>query len=158
MEKNRDSRRKLAGGVELGLLPRLVGYMLRQSQLVIHHEFHAAVKQENIRAPQFSILEIIHRNPSIRPSDISKSLGISRANLVPLLAELEAGGTISRKTDETDGRAQALHLTPSGVAKLKRLHRIVQTVDERFAASLGPDGRETLLRLLQTLLHGATSA
>jgi DNA-binding MarR family transcriptional regulator len=144
--------------VELGLLPRLISYTLRQTQIMVDHEFHAACGREKIRAAQFPILEVIHRNPGIRPSNVSNSLGISRANLVPLLAELESNGALLRRADDKDGRAQALHLTVSGAAKLRRLQRSMMSLDDGLAAMLGPEGRETLLVLLRTLLHGTSSA
>jgi DNA-binding MarR family transcriptional regulator len=152
------TNRRGTAEVELGLLPRLISYTLRQAQGMVDHEFHAACGRESIRAAQFPILEVIHRNPGIRPSKISNALGISRANLVPLLAELEAGGALLRRADESDGRAQALRLTARGAAKLKRLQRSVMSLDDGLAAMLGPQGRETLLVLLQNLLHGASSA
>jgi DNA-binding MarR family transcriptional regulator len=141
--------------INMGILPELLGYMLRQSQLLVYQDFHLAMGEENIRPAQFSILEIVHKNPGVRPSDVSTSLGISRANLVPLLSELEGKGWMIRKGDRRDGRAQALHLSRSGVAQLIKLHGLVLPHEDRLAACLGPVGRDILLRLLHALVGGA---
>jgi DNA-binding MarR family transcriptional regulator len=141
--------------IRKGVLPNLLGYMLRQSQLLVYQAFQAAVNDESVRPPQFSILEIISCNPGVRPSDVAASIGVSRANLVPLLAELEKAGFITRSSNREDGRAQALHLTQAGEAQLKRLHDVIITLEDRLAEFLGPDRRETLLQLLHDLNTGA---
>jgi len=142
--------------VSKGVLPKLLGYMLRQSSLLVYQAYQRAVNDESVRPPQYAILEIINANPSVRPSDVAASIGVSRANLVPLLAELEKAGFITRAINRTDGRAQALHLTQAGETQRKRLHEIIVTLEDRLAEFLGPDGRETLLQLLHDLNTGAT--
>jgi DNA-binding MarR family transcriptional regulator len=146
------AKTQATGGIKMGVLPELMGYMLRQCQLLVYQDFHHAVGDEHIRPPQFSLLEIVNANPGIRPSDVSTSLGISRANLVPLLSELEGRGWMVRKGDKHDGRAQALHLTRAGVAQLARLHELVIPHEQRLAARLGPVGRDILLKLLHALV------
>lgn len=142
--------------IDMGVLPELMGYMLRQAQLLVYQDFHHAVGDLSIRPPQFSILELVNRNPGVRPSDVSAAIGVSRANLVPLLSELETLGWLSRKGDKTDGRAQALHLTKQGAAQLERLHKIVLPHEERLAQRLGPVGRDILLKLLRALASGTS--
>jgi DNA-binding MarR family transcriptional regulator len=137
----------------MGILPSLMGYMLRQGQLCVYHDFFEALADEGIRPPQFAILEVVHNNPGIRPSDVAGAIGIKRANLVPLLAALEQNGWLTRIA-AADRRAQSLHLTESGLAKLRHWHTLVVPHEDRLAARLGPRGRENLLQLLQTLVRG----
>lgn len=161
MAEGRPSRRKtsVAPGatattpqIDMGVLPLLMGYMLRQAQLLVYQDFHQTVVEPSIRPPQFSILEVVNRNPGLRPSDVATALGISRANLVPLLSELEALGWLLRVDDKTDGRAQALHLTPLGLTQLQTLHTMIMPHEDRLAERLGPVGREILLKLLRALV------
>jgi len=141
-------------GIDMGILPSLMGYMLRQGQLCVYHDFFEQLSDEGIRPPQFSILEVVSHNPGIRPSDVAAAIGVKRANLVPLLSALERQGWLSRHRDAADRRAQALHLTPAGAAKLQYWHSLVVPHEDRLAARLGRQGRETLLRLLQDLVRG----
>ncbi len=143
-----------SGGIDMGMLPTLMGYMLRQGQLCIYHDFFEALAGEGIRPPQFSILEVVSHNPGIRPSDVAAAIGVKRANLVPLLTALESHGWLTRAAAASDRRAQALHLTAEGQAKLAHWHSLVRPHEDRLAARLGPNGRETLLHLLQTLVRG----
>ncbi len=150
-EDKRTKKSEPAPAISLGALPNVLGYMLRQSQLLVYQTFQHEINDDSVRPPQFSILEMINSNPGIRPSDVAAAIGVSRANLVPLLAELEKSGFLTRKGDRNDGRAQALHLTAAGEAQLKRLRDVIIPLEDRFAESLGPGGRETLLHLLHLL-------
>jgi DNA-binding MarR family transcriptional regulator len=141
-------------GIDMGILPSLMGYMLRQGQLCVYHDFFEALSDEGIRPPQFSILEVVSHNPGIRPSDVAAAIGIKRANLVPLLSALEQNGWLNRAAAAADKRAQSLHLTEAGAAKLQLWHTLIGPHEDRLAAKLGPHGRETLLHLLQTLVRG----
>jgi len=136
----------------MGVLPGLMGFMLRQAQMLVYQDFHQSVGAPAIRPPQFGILEVVHLNPGIRPSDVAAALGISRANLVPLLNELVGQGLVMRDGDKTDGRAQALNLSPDGEAALARLRYLIATHEDRLATRLGPSGRAELLTLLHALV------
>ncbi len=109
-EDKRTKKSEPAPAINLGALPNVLGYVLRQSQLLVYQAFQQAVNDDSVRPLQFSILEMINSNPGIRPSDVAAAIGVSRANLVPLLAELAKSGFLTRKGDRNDGRAQALHL------------------------------------------------
>ncbi|HQT38468.1 MAG TPA: MarR family winged helix-turn-helix transcriptional regulator [Acidocella sp.] len=143
-----------SNGIDMGILPSLMGYMLRQGQLCVYQDFFQVLAAEGIRPPQFSILEVVSRNPGIRPSDVATAIGIKRANLVPLVSALEKRGFLTRAMAELDRRAQSLHLTPAGAEKLRYWHSIVKPHEDRLAERLGAHGRETLLKLLQTLVRG----
>ncbi|MDR3520275.1 MAG: MarR family transcriptional regulator [Acidocella sp.] len=143
-----------SGGIDMGILPSLMGYMLRQGQLCVYQDFFHILATENIRPPQLSILEVVSRNPGIRPSDVAEAIGIKRANLVPLVTALEKRGFLTRAMAEADRRAQSLHVTPEGAEKLQYWLSIVRPHEDRLAERLGAHGRETLLKLLQTLVRG----
>jgi DNA-binding MarR family transcriptional regulator len=137
----------------MGVLPGLMGFMLRQAQMLVYQDFHQSVGAPATRPPQFGILEVVHLNPGIRPSDVAAALGISRANLVPLLNDLVGQGLVMRDGDKTDGRAQALNLSPDGEAALTRLRQLIAAHEDRLATRLGPDGRAQLLSLLHALVE-----
>jgi DNA-binding MarR family transcriptional regulator len=142
------------GGIDMGILPSLMGYMLRQGQLCVYHDFFETLAAENIRPPQFSILEVVNRNPGIRPSDVAAVIGVKRANLVPLVSALEQRGFLSRASSSGDRRAQSLQLTPEGKERLNHWHTLVLPHEDRLAERLGPDGRAQLLKLLHALVRG----
>jgi DNA-binding MarR family transcriptional regulator len=145
------ARTRSGPDIDLGLLPELMGYMLRQAQITMFQDFHATFTEMGIRPVHFAVLEVLHRNPGLRQAQAGEALGIKAANLVPLLNDLQARGFVRRDAVAGDRRSYALHLTVEGAAQLKRLQALVATHERRFAARLGPGGREQLLALLQRL-------
>jgi len=141
-------------GIDMGILPSLMGYMLRQGQLFVYQDFFQTLAAEQIRPPQFSICEVVSRNPGIRPSDVASAIGVKRANLVPLISALEDRGLLTRASAETDRRAQSLNLTPAGEASLAHWRTLIPPHEDRIAARLGPNGRAQLLQLLHALVAG----
>jgi DNA-binding MarR family transcriptional regulator len=141
-------------GIDMGILPSLMGYMLRQGQLFVYQDFFQTLAQEQIRPPQFSICEVVSRNPGIRPSDVASAIGVKRANLVPLVSALEDRGLLSRASATTDRRAQSLHLTEEGEKRLAHWRSLILPHEERLAKALGPNGKTQLVQLLHDLIRG----
>ncbi len=46
-------KNEAAPAIDMGVLPQVLGYMLRQSQLLVYHAFQDAVNDDSIRPPQF---------------------------------------------------------------------------------------------------------
>jgi DNA-binding MarR family transcriptional regulator len=149
----RPGRVASGNGIDMGILPSLMGYMLRQGQLFVYHDFFHALASEAIRPPQFSILEVVGKNPGIRPSDVAAAIGVKRANLVPLVTSLEDRGLLTRASAANDRRAQALQLTPEGKLRLEHWTTMIQPHENRLAERLGPNGRAQLLQLLHDLVR-----
>ncbi len=143
------------GGVDLGLLPGLLGYALRRAQVAAFQDFHRAMAALELRPAQYSVLHVIHHNPGLRPSHVAEALGIKRTNFVPLIEELERRGLAERGRDPRDGRALTLRLTADGEALLRRATQRVRAHERRLAERLEPGGAEQLLRLLGQLAGGA---
>ncbi len=143
-----------ASGIDMGILPSLMGYMLRQGQLFVYQDFFQTLASENIRPPQFSICEVVSRNPGIRPSDVASAIGVKRANLVPLISALEDRGLLTRSSATTDRRAQSLHLTDEGQKRLNHWRTLILPHEDRLTQHLGPNGKTQLLQLLHDLVRG----
>lgn len=75
---------------------------------------------EAITWAQYDVLEILRIDGSLRPSIISKRLGISRAQLSKALRVLKDLELVEQISDNTDGRAQATRLTTKGTTFLER--------------------------------------
>jgi DNA-binding MarR family transcriptional regulator len=96
-----------------------------------------------------------------RPSELAQLLDVSRQACNQVINQIDEAGYITRLTDNLDGRARQLALTPSG-ARLKRdgLDSIAQ-IDHEFAALVGKSGITDAtgsLRKLHTGLGLGTTA
>ena len=105
----------------------------------------------DVRPTQFAILLVIDCNPGLRQTQVATALGLKRANLVPLMHELEKRKLAKRALVPGDRRSYALYLTPIGQTFLARLRKTHRKHEESIRHLLGPAGRKQLLALLQRL-------
>lgn len=132
-------------------LEQLVGYRLRRASNTLMTDFAASMSGTGLRAVHVSILAVIEDNPGVRQGEIGRALGVARANMAPLMAELEAAGLLERTPDEADRRAVSTCLTRSGEAILKNCKARILAHERRALERLTQNERETLLRLLNKI-------
>jgi DNA-binding MarR family transcriptional regulator len=130
-----------------------VGYMLRRAQLAVFADFMASQQVPMTRPGQYGVLLVIRGNPGLTQTELSESLSIKRANLVPLLDQLEREGLVSRQPCPADRRVNRLHLKPAGERLLMRAREAQQDHEARITRLLGVEGRKRLLSALDTLSH-----
>jgi len=72
-------------------------------------------------------------------SDLSRSLGIAKPNITPLLDHLSERGLLERVRSDEDRRIVNVHLTSAGQEIIARMHQAVQeqiaSWEERFSRS-----------------------
>ncbi len=139
----------------LARLEGLIGYTLRRAQVAVSRSFVELFADLDVRQSQLGVLTVIEGSPGARPSQVGAAIGIKRANIGPLLDELEARGLVRREPDPTDRRSQSLFLTAAGEALMAELHRREAAHEERIAAFLSHGERAALLGLLRRLEQGA---
>lgn len=140
-----------AAVVDLGALPTHIGYLLRIAQLAVFQDFIRSLAAVDIRPAQYSALAIIDRNPGIKQSDLGVALHVKRANMVPLVGELEARKLIRREQTAADRRTYSLSLTEKGKKLMRILYGIQEEHEQRAVQLIGEEGRETLIGLLNKL-------
>lgn len=137
--------------VRTEFLNSLAGYRLRQISNAFMSDFAAAMVGTGMRPVQISILSVVEENPGIRQGEIGRALGVARANMAPLMAELEAAKLLERITDEADRRAVSVSLTKEGQAMLKNCKARITAHERRAMDRLTESERKTLLRLLNKI-------
>jgi DNA-binding MarR family transcriptional regulator len=131
---------------KLGPLEAYVGYALRRAQVAIFGDFIATLGELKLRPAQFSVLALIDANPAIVQARVGETLGIQKANLVPLLSRLEKRKLLRRVP--LDGRSNGLHLTPEGRTLLQRARRLNDVTNARATRALSDAERERLIDML----------
>lgn len=127
----------------------IVGYNLRRAHGIQRQRFATVFGPLGIRPVLLSILGLIYQQVQVLQSELGRQLAIKRANIVPLLDELESRGLVSRRPTNTDRRAYLLELTPAGkklTAKLVALHA---ELERDMIEQLGMRERDQLLALLK---------
>src|SRR5258708_14966735 len=143
--------RPLVKTVDRGMLPSLLGYVLRRTQSAVFADFAGTfVKAGEALTPgEFGLLVLVARNAGLSQMALARALGIDRSTLVPILDRLQARGLLVRRASPTDGRTHALALTPSGGKALARFARLVRRHEKRIASGLSSAGTRTLIELLE---------
>lgn len=140
----------------LALLGTLVGYKLRRAAGRMMADLRATLAPHGMRPVLYAILELVHSEPGMIQMVVGTELGIQRANLVPLITELETRGLIERKIAPHDRRAMAIYLTPAGEEMQAKLTQLVLEHENRTVGNLTSDERRQLLEVLDKVAVGTS--
>ena len=135
-------------GIDLGVLPSLLGYQLRLAQRAIFADFADTLGELEVSPGLFGMLVVIEANPGLKQSQLAKAAHLDRSSLVPALDKLEARGLVTRQASEHDRRVNGLWLTDEGSTLLQKLKQRVARHEQRLARGLARGEREQLVALL----------
>src|SRR5690349_21901547 len=119
-----------AHGIDLGLLPGLLGYQLRLAQRAVFSDFADTLGEHDVSPGLFGMLVVIEANPGLKQMQLATAAHLDRSSLVPALDKLEARGLVMRRAAEHDRRVNGLWLTAQGSALLKKLKQRVARHEE----------------------------
>jgi DNA-binding MarR family transcriptional regulator len=134
--------------LKLDLLPGLIGYQVRLTQLAVFGDLAAELKEFDISPGRFGVLVLISANPGLTQSRLAGATHLDRSTMVAVIDQLETRGLVERRASPTDRRSNALVLTAEGEALLKQLKRRIKAHEARIAAAMTPREAETLVALL----------
>ena len=137
--------------IDYGPLERRLGYFLRRAQIAVFRDFFASFAAFDIRPAQYSVLTVVECNPGLKQTEVGDALGIKRANLVPMIDELEACGLVRRDPAPNDKRGYALNLTAAGNDLVRDLHAVAEQHELGIAAAVGCGTNRRLLGELSRL-------
>ena len=130
-------------------LETLLGYQLRRASNVMMTDLGSRLQAIELRPVEASILTLIDANPGCTQSDLGRSLGIQRANMVPLMVGLTNAGLVDRAP--VGGRSQALRLTRVGMERLETVRAIIEAHEARFRRLFTPELRDSVLEVLRSI-------
>ena len=80
--------------LDRGVLPSLLGYVLRRTQSAVFADFAATFAKagEALTPGEFGLLVLVERNAGLSQMALARALGIDRSTLVPILNRLQARG------------------------------------------------------------------
>ena len=127
-----------------GLLLALVGQQAM-------HRLRAAHIDHNLSPRQFHLLGLLHDHGALTQGDLGRRMDVDPSILVALLNPLDADGYVSRKRDPTDRRRHVVTLTRRGEQRLDRAAQAQRDAEDEILASLTPEQRRQLRKLLLIL-------
>jgi DNA-binding MarR family transcriptional regulator len=137
--------------VDVGCLPRFLGYNLRRAHQCVWRKYVAVIGENNIRPGLFSALVLVGSNPGIAQIELGRHLGVDKASMVALLDRLEKAGLLDRQRSTRDRRRQGIFLTVEGVSALQSLIAQVRNLERQMASRFTRAELELFLAFLQRL-------
>ena len=134
-----------------GKLDDLIGYNLRRASTLMLSDFSAMFSDTFLRPTSFSIACVIDEQPGITSAEICRIVGLQRANIVTLLAELDTAHIIRRVDDADDKRIQRLYLNERKKADLRAWREMAERHEDRMLNRLTDQERAVLLGMLKKI-------
>ena len=110
-----------------------------------------ALAEVGMRAPAYAILQQLYEAGPISQQALGRALRIHASNLVALIDELEAGGSVIRRRDPDDRRRYLLELTDEGLRRLAKAETVTRAAEANMLAPLTVAERERLQGYLAKL-------
>ena len=104
---------------------------------VLEREWSRAFKPFGLTPSQAFMLRVVLEKPALLQGELAKELAIARPTATRTLDGLQKLNLVERRATHTDGRAQAIHPTPSAIALRDSLHAASAVVTERLKNALG---------------------
>ncbi|MCO5099458.1 MAG: MarR family transcriptional regulator [Burkholderiaceae bacterium] len=140
--------------VSFGLLPQVLGYHLRRTQVAIFRHFSRTVGAEmDITPGLLGMLQVIEANPGLAQSRLAEAMEVDRSAIVKVVDQLAGRGLIVREPSPHDKRSYSIRLTDSGATALRRMKTLMLRHEDEFTAVLTAEERRQLIELLARL-HG----
>lgn len=136
-------------GVMKDPLKLLPGYSLRRAASTMVGDLAGRLSEIGLRHTDASALILIGANTDVTASALGRMLEIQRANMVPLVARLEAAGLIERRP--IDGKSHSLELTARGRGRLAEAMAIVEQFETELMERIPVEHRPHFLPALNAL-------
>lgn len=143
------ARKKPVAALDLGLLPKLVGYQLRMAQVALFRDFAQGPGRYDVTPGLFGVLVIIEANRDLKQSELARATHLDRSTVVTVIDNLERRGLVERRAALNDRRSNAIRLTADGASLLRKLKRQVHQHEKRLLQHFSAAEREDFLGLLQ---------
>lgn len=134
--------------LDLGSLPGLLGYQIRQAQTALFRDFVTITERLKVSPGEFSLLTLIDVNPGVSQIRLTLMYQVDKSTLSLSISGLAKRGLVRRTRAENDGRYYALWLTESGRRLLRKAKARVDVQERMMDAALRPGEREHLLDML----------
>ena len=147
-------RGEAPSGLTFGILPRLLGYHLRRTQVAVFKHFAETVAVvEDMTPGLFGMLQVIAANPGLSQSRLAEAMGVDRSTIVKVVRQLDRRGLIERTASPQDGRSYCLRTSPRGRQAIERMEANILRHEQAITTGLTADEQKTLVHLLTRVYH-----
>lgn len=123
----------------------------REFRSQLHEELDAAGTVNGLRAAHLPVFGIVSREGT-RLTELADTAGVTLSTMAEVVDDLEARGYVNRRPDPTDRRAKLIFLTDEGRSAIRPARAIIESIEQDFAALIGPKRFEQMCLALQDLV------
>ena len=150
-DKSERTERAAGAKVDLGVLPKLLGYNLRRANQASWRTYVSFIGEHKIRPGLFSLLCLVRFNAGIAQIELGTHLGVDKASIVALLDRLERAGLIERRRSTRDRRRQGISLTQAGESEFDSLMMQVRQLERHMASRFNKQELDQFLTFLHRM-------
>lgn len=96
-------------------------YLLAAASEAASAQFHARVREEGLRVPEWRVLACLHDRDGAMVTRLAQFALIEQSRLTKIIAQMEERGIVTRRGDPEDRRRTRVYLTPEGRALAEAL-------------------------------------
>jgi len=130
-----------------------IGHWVKQAYIAMRRELDASVRTAGMTTTQWQALGVLYHKPGLTHSELEKHLVIEAPSVTSLVNGMERKGWVRREKSPADARVKQLHLTPRGLKLLEGVRQATVPIERSISAALTEEERETLKRLLRTVVE-----
>ena len=122
----------------------------------INKALHRRTSEEllGMRLKSFLLLGYVRDRGAVSQQELETGLLMDANSVVLLLNETEAAGFSVRRRDPADRRRHMVELTAAGHVAVERAEKAREGIEDEVLSDLSPEERETLKKLLRSVLAG----
>jgi DNA-binding MarR family transcriptional regulator len=128
------------------------GHLIRRAQQIAVSIFHTTMGSA-VTPIQYCVLRVLQDHPGIDQVTLARLCALDTSTAADLAVRLEERGLLERMMPMKSRRFRLLHLTPEGVALLKKLIPSAYLLQRKLMRELTRDEQKVFLRLLKKFVH-----
>ncbi|MCB2087832.1 MAG: MarR family transcriptional regulator [Sphingomonadaceae bacterium] len=133
---------------DIGELNAIVGFHIRLAHGACYRHFTETFADLELTQKQVSVLWLVDDHPGMSQIDVGTRLQMDRATTMTIVNRLQARGYMRREKSATDGRKQALFLTPEGLTILGHAKDAIREHEAWLKSRFTQKELDTLMELL----------
>jgi DNA-binding MarR family transcriptional regulator len=138
-------------GVEIGSLAEIVGFHIRLAHGAVYRHFTETFVDLDLTQKQVSVLWLINEQRGISQIEVGQRLSMDRATTMTIINRLQDRAFVRRERSASDGRKQALYLTPEGEDALREAKAAVAQHEAWLKGRFSPAEVEKLVEMLSRI-------
>ena len=133
---------------EVGELNDIVGFHIRLAHGTVYRHFTETFVDLDLTQKQVSVLWLVDEFPGIAQIEVGQRLRMDRATTMTIVNRLQDREYLRRERSATDGRKQALYLTPGGAKALANAKLAIGEHEAWLKSRFTPEEAEKLVEML----------